>query len=232
MLHDFARNERVDEDKLSCLENVSSELFSNNVILRERFMQLQTVSYLGNACHNDDLYSLASENPWLKKLALLCLSYNITVEEGMEKTAVDIYNRIKQQLNLKGVETGLKQYGSGEEAETEEYKGSIVFCVDEGVKGPNQERQMCEILKVINSFLNTVGGTLYIGVNNFGLGVGVEDDLRSSLYYGDKDKYLRTITDAVSLKWGNVVATACIDSIGFDNDNKDKDVVVLTYSHP
>ena len=85
---------------------------------------------------------------------------------------------------------------------------------------------------MINSFLNTVGGTLYIGVNNFGLGVGVEDDLRSSLYYGDKDKYLRTITDAVSLKWGNVVATACIDSIVFDNDNKDKDVVVLTYSHP
>ena len=142
MLHDFARNERVDEDKLSCLENVSSELFSNNVILRERFMQLQTVSYLGNACHNDDLYRLASENPWPKKLALLCLSYNITVEEGMEKTAVDIYNRIKQQLNLKGFETGLKQYGSGEETETEEYKGSIVFCVDEGVKGPNQERQM------------------------------------------------------------------------------------------
>ena len=227
MLHDFARNERVDKDKLSSLENVNSELFSNNVILRERFMQLQTVSYLGNACHNDDLYRLASENPWLKKLALLCLSYNITLEEGMEKTAVDIYNRIKRQLNLKGFETGLKQYGSGEETETEEYKSSIVFCADEGVKGPNQERQMCEILKVINSFLNTVGGTLYIGVNNFGLGVGVEDDLRSSLYYGDKDKYLRTITDAVSLKWGNGVATACIDSIGFDNDNKDKDVVVV-----
>ena len=41
---------------------------------------------------------------------------------------------------------------------------------------------MNEIMKVINSFLNTVGGTLYIGVNNFGLGVGVEEDLNTPLY--------------------------------------------------
>ena len=227
MLHDFARNERVDEDKLSSLENVNSELFSNNVILRERFMQLQTVSYLGHACHNDDLYRLATENPWLSKLALMCLSYNIISEEGMESTAVDIYNRIKRQLNLKGFETGLKLYGSGRETETEEYKSSIVFCAGEGVNRPNRDKQMCEILKVINSFINTVGGTLYIGVNNYGLGVGVEEDLRSPLYYGDKDKYLLTITDAVSVKWGNGIATSCIESIGFDNDNHDKDVVIV-----
>ena len=48
MLHDFAKNEKVDEERLSNLENANSELFSNNVLMRERFMQLQTVSYLGN----------------------------------------------------------------------------------------------------------------------------------------------------------------------------------------
>lgn len=227
MLHEFAKNGKVDEEKLSKLEDVNSELFSNNVILKERFMQLQTVSYLGNSIHNDDLYKLASDNPWLKNLALLCLAYNITQADGMEKTATNIHNRIKQQLNLKGFETGLKQYGIGEETIDEEYKSSIVFCADEESKGPNQERQMNEIMKVINSFLNTKGGTLYIGVNNYGLGIGVEEDLKSPLYYGDKDKYLRTITDAVSLKWGNAVATSFIESIGFDYDNEDKDVAIV-----
>lgn len=227
MLHDFANNGKVDEDKLGKLENVNSELYSNNVILKERFMQLQTVSYLGNPTHNDDLYKLAVDNPWLKDLALLCLAYNITQADGMEKTATNIHNRIKQQLNLKGFETGLKQYGTGEETISEEYKSSIVYCADEESKGPNQERQMNEIMKVINSFLNTVGGTLYIGVNNFGLGKGVEDDLKSPPYYGDKDKYLRTITDAVSMKWGNAIATSYIDSIGFDNENEDKDIVIV-----
>ena len=144
----------------------------------------------------------------------------------MEKTAVNIHNRIKQQLNLKGFESGLKQYGTGEEGIDEEYKSSIVFPADEQSKGPNQEKQMNEIMKVINSFLNTVGGTLYIGVNNFGLGVGVEEDLNTPLYYGDKDKYLLTISNAVSLKWGNKIATY-IESIAFDAENKDKDVVVV-----
>ncbi len=226
MLHEFAKNEKVDEERLSNLENANSELFSNNVLMRERFMQLQTVSYLGNPSHNDDLYKLASDNPWLKNLALLCLAYNITQQDGMEKTAVNIHNRIKQQLNLKGFESGLKQYGTGEEGIDEEYKSSIVFPTDEQSKGPNQEKQMNEIMKVINSFLNTVGGTLYIGVNNFGLGVGVEEDLNTPLYYGDKDKYLLTISNAVSLKWGNKIATY-IESIAFDADNKDKDVVVV-----
>jgi hypothetical protein len=226
MLHDFAKNEKVDEEKLSNLENANSDLFSNNVLMRERFMQLQTVSYLGNPSHNDDLYKLAVDNPSLKKLALLCLAYNITQQDGMEKTAINIHNRIKQQLNLKGFESGLKQYGTGEEGVDEEYKSSIVFPPDEQSKGPNQEKQMNEIMKVINSFLNTVGGTLYIGVNNFGLGVGVEEDLNSPVYFGDKDKYLLTISNAVSLKWGNIVATY-IESIAFDSENKDKDVVVV-----
>lgn len=225
MLHDFAKNEKVDEEKLSNLENSNSELFSNNILMRERFMQLQTVSYLGNPSHNDDLYKMSVENLWLKDLALLCLAYNITKQDRMEKTAINIHNRIKMLLNLKGFETGLKQYGTGGEGIAEEYKSSIVFPAGEESIGPNLEKQMNVIMKVINSFLNTVGGTLYIGVNNFGLGVGVEEDLNSSLFYGDKDKYLLTINNAVASKWGNFIAShvGCL----FDSENKDKDIVVV-----
>ena len=70
---------------------------------------------------------------------------------------MDIHNRIKQQLNLKGFETGLKLYGTGEETTDTEYKTSIVFPAGSKTSTPNPEKQMEEILKVIDSFLNTAG---------------------------------------------------------------------------
>jgi hypothetical protein len=86
---------------------------------------------------------------------------------------------------------------------------------------------MDEILKVINSFMNTAGGTLYVGVNDYGLGTGVEEDLNSSVYLGDRDKYLRTIPDAMCFKWGNSLAATYIEDICFDAANTDKDVLVV-----
>ncbi len=227
MLHYFARNSKVDEDKLEQLENVNSELFSNNVILRDRFMQLQAVSFLDKPEHNAELFELTKGSQTISELASLVLAYNITKASKMESTATDIHNRIKQQLNLKGFETGLKLYGTGEETTDTEYKTSIVFPAGGKTSTPNPEKQMEEILKVIDSFLNTAGGTLYVGVNNYGLGTGVEEDLNTNIYYGDKDKYLRAIPDAMSLKWGNSLAATYIEDIRFDDANNDKDILIV-----
>jgi hypothetical protein len=226
MLHYFARNSKVEEEKLEQLENVNAELFSNNVILRDRFLQLQAVSFLDRPEHNEDLFEVAKNNPSLKELASLVLAYNITKESKMESTATDIHNRIKQQLNLKGFETGLKLYGTGEETIDTEYKTSLVFPAGKSFTA-NPDKQMEEIMKVVNSFLNTIGGTLYVGVNDYGLGTGVEEDLNYTLYHGDKDKYLRAIPDAMSLKWGNSLSTTYIEDIRFDTSNHDKDILMV-----
>ena len=227
MLHDFAQNSKVDEEKLTQLENANSELFSNNVVLKERFMQLQIVSYIGREEHNADLFNLANYNPSLKNLASLVLAYNVTRANNMESSATNIHNKIIQLLHLKGYETGLKKYGSGEETEELEYKTSFIFHAEDSSNKPNPEKQKDEILKVINSFLNTRGGTLFIGVNNFGYGVGVEEDLNSSLYEGDKDKYVRSVVDAVANEWGNNIATTYIKRIVFDEENTEKSVLVI-----
>ena len=227
MLHDFAQNSKVDEGKLTQLANANAELFSNNIVLRDRFMQLQTVSFIGREEHNMDLVNLANTNPSLKNLASLVLAYNITKANSLESSATNIHNKIIQLLNLKGYETGLKLYGTGEETEETEYKTSFVFAADDNSGLPNPEKQKDEILKVIDSFFNTRGGTLYIGVNNFGYGVGVEEDLNTSLYYGDKEKYVRSIVDAVALEWNNSIATTYIKRICFDEDNTDKDVLIM-----
>lgn len=80
------------------------------------------------------------------------------------------------------------------------------------------QEQMKVILSVIDSFLNTDGGTLYIGVNDSGMGVGLQSDLAYFEFNGDKDKYARTITDAVVGAFGKVVATHV--DVRFDPDNE------------
>ena len=227
MLHYFARNSKVDEDKLEQLENVNSELFANNEILRDRFVQLQAVSFMNKPEHNADLFELTKGSPSISELASLVLAYNITKSSQMESTATDIHNRIKQQLNLNGFETGLKLYGSGQETTDTEYKTSLVFPAGSKKVKENPEKQMEEILKVINSFMNTAGGTLYVGVNDYGLGTGVEDDLNSTVYHGDRDKYQRAIPDAMCAKWGNSLAATYIEDISFDAANTDKDILVV-----
>lgn len=232
MLHYFAINEQLDESKVEELANVNAELFSNNSILKERFYQLQTISFLGKAEHNDELYSLIKNNPYLKSLASLVLAYNITKSNKMQTVANDIHNRIKQELNLKGFESGLKIYGPGHEDEYTEYKTSIIHHAEDPINVVNKDKQMDEILKVIASFLNTSGGKLYIGVNDCGAGIGIENDLDNPLFYGNKDKYMRSIIDAVSLRWSNNITTY-IENIGFDSDNTDKNVLIVSIKpHP
>lgn len=226
LLHDFAIHNTVDAERVDELGNVNPELFNGNGPLKERFMQLQTISYLDKPDRNPDLFDLAQSNSALAPLASLCLAYNITKEARMIKASEDIHNRIKGCLNLKGYESGLKKYGKHDHEDGNvEFKTSIVYSADKDSKGPDPERQMKEILRVINAFLNSYGGTLYIGVNDAGLGVGLEEDLE---YYKDnKDKYIRDIMDAVAMTWGNPVLAAYIESVAFDEDNKDKDVVAV-----
>lgn len=223
MLHYFAINGRIDEVELQHLENVNAELFSSNVLLRERLAQLQTISMLGKPECNDQLYLKSKENEGVRHLAQLVLAYNITKSSEMESAARDIYNRVIRQLNLNGYETGLKMYGTGVENEEVEYKESTLYAPKEGLK---PEKQMNEILAVINSFMNTNGGTLYVGVNNSGLGVGLEEDLQTEPFFGDKDKYKNRIINEVAKKWQNV-GTTYIEHIDYDAENAEKDVLII-----
>lgn len=91
---------------------------------------------------------------------------------------------------------------------------------------PDFQRQKHTILKVIASFLNSDGGTLYLGVNDSGAGVGLYDDLCYEEFNGDRDKYQRYVLDSVALQWGNNVSSYV--SADWDRDNTDgKDVLIV-----
>lgn len=225
MLHDFAINDKVDEQSLAQLESMNADLFSSNVVLRNRFRQLQIVSFIGKPEYNQELWDASRDSDSsISELASLVLSYNFMTSTNMDSQATDIHNRIKQTLRLKGYESGLKMYGTGIEDKTTEYKTSIVYLADKSCDIPNMQEQMKVILSVIDSFLNTDGGTLYIGVNDTGMGVGIEGDLSYFEFNGDKDKYARTITDAVVYAFGKVVATHV--DVKFDPDG-DKPVCIV-----
>lgn len=217
MLHDFAVNDRVDEEKLQQLEKDNGELFRNNVQMYRRFYQLKLVSSINNHEKNEVLLKtyMFDNDKGLRDLASLVLAHNLLEEQGLYAQAADTHAYIKQQLRLKTKDTTLKHYGV--ENTVTEFKTSLVYPADNGMVA-NPDLQMQVILRVVASMLNSQGGTLYIGVNDCGYGVGVDEDLRYTEFNGDRDKYIRYITDAVRNRFGKVPAMNI--SVCFDADNK------------
>ena len=226
LLHDFAINDVVNQERLENMERVNADIFKNNATLHSKLLQLQTVSYMGKPEREAELFeTYASQGGLVRDIASLVIAYNMVRRNNMTNLCIDLQNRIKQTLRLKGYESNLKIYGSGVEDAKTEYKTSIVFPPDENMRA-NMPRQMRNIMRVVASFLNTNGGTLYIGVNDSGAGVGVEDDLTYPAFHGDKDKYQRAVTDAVVKEWGKLAATFV--DVAFDHGNEQKDILVIS----
>ncbi len=229
MLYDFAVNDTVDAAQLDRLQNEDAALFADDTPMREKLQQLRIISFMGYQQHDDELQRLRAATQGLtREMASLAMAYNILRENNMEPQANDILNRIKNALRLNGYESHLKTYGNGIESQTVEFKTSIVYPPDND-SFPDMRKQMNTILTVIAAFLNTDGGTLYIGANDSGAGVGVYDDLCYPEFHGDKDKYQRTVLDGVALAWGNSVASYV--SVVWDTDPANaKDVLVVSVS--
>ena len=95
----------------------------------------------------------------------------------------------------------------GAEGQCVEWKSSIAFVA--GQITPDIDRQLGVILKIIASFQNSKGGTLFIGVNDNGLVSGIHQDFQylntgSDEYQYNKYQYNTTL-DAYQLKIHNAV---------------------------
>ena len=98
----------------------------------------------------------------------------------------------------------------GEESDKVEFKSTIVYPAR--ATGADIDTQMRVILRTIAGFMNAQGGTLYIGVNDNGDAVGIEQDygmLNSSdkdkyTYQANKDGYENKLRSAMNLHLGPV----------------------------
>ena len=207
LLYDFAVNDHIDSERLDTLQNTSPDLFGADTSMSEKFHQLRIVSYLGIRGHDDELWRCRSmEQGTTQKLASLVMTYNILKENNMDRQANDVFNRIKDNLNLKGYESNLDTYGLGIETDKVEYKESLVYPSGNHMR-PELRLRTDNVLQAIASFLNAYGGTVYIGANNSGAGVGVESDLEYKEFNGDRDKYQRYILDQCAIRFGNYATT-------------------------
>ena len=205
-LNEFEVNNCNDEEQLNRFYNDHNEFFSNYPSLYTGFRQLEFLSYLGQPENNAILWGAQNTetSELLRKIAKLVLSYNFLMAEGLEKEADEAQQRVKSLLNLKNRHSNLKDYGK--EGQTKEFKTSILFPP----ASANPRPQMETILRVINSFLNTSdGGTLYVGVNDQGMGEGVENDLKDPRFFNDKDKYERYLLDNVRRYLGPYADRCC-----------------------
>lgn len=220
LLKHFETNGRVDWNEMSEYEQMGDNV-QNYQGLYTQYLQLQTVSYLSEASHNEDLWnlSLSASEPLLKQLSKLVLAYNLMGEFKLQQAQIQIHKKINALLNIQERQSSLMTFG--EEDLHTEFKTSIVYPAGNSMR-EDIERQTWVILHVVCGFLNAEGGRLYLGVNNEGMGIGLQSDAASSMFKNKnfRDSYERYIIDNISWKMGNdmllLIKTEWIDAKGRD----------------
>ena len=206
LIHQFTLNGAIDNESLKKQGMDKEGMLKNYPLLQVRLTELKVISGLGNKRENDFLWETlrTAENEQIISLARLVLSYNLLDGFDMQAEKEEIRRRISSTLNMH-IDLP-RQYNFGTEDQQREFKTSIVFPPDNGMQ-PDPAKQTRNILKVICGFLNTIGGTLYLGVNNEGVAAGLCEDLR--YFDNSKDKFDLYVRNQIKESLG-LVANSCI----------------------
>lgn len=143
---------------------------------------------------------ILSENDALViKLARILQSYNRIKDIVPEKTLSDLKQELIKELSLDSeTQSSLdedEEENLGMEDKTKEFKSSFIFPADKSQHmSANMKMQSRNVFKGICAFLNSmIGGTLYLGVDDRGYVIGLENDLDQ--IKGSLDSYIRLIQD-------------------------------------
>lgn len=138
-------------------------------------------------------------NPVVSELARYFSIIRFLRENDTELQEV-IYKSINLLLGFKEPERVKKAYIPvyfGHEGIEKEFKTSAFVHANK-----NAEEEQCVVLaRVIASFMNTDGGTLYIGVNDKGYLVGLDEELKFAR--NDSDVYLRKVNRNIISQLGD-----------------------------
>ncbi|MDE6098106.1 MAG: ATP-binding protein, partial [Muribaculaceae bacterium] len=229
---DFADNRMVN---IGTLEKYRP-LIKPGSLAERIFRRMELVSWLGNPERNQDLWeqSQRPDSELEGKFARMVLSYNMLVASSLQEN--DYARRIKDDisalLKVNNERISLKYYGC--ESQYTEFKSSLVFCANDGIKrSPEEElrRQHHEIMHIIAGFMNTTGGKLYIGVNDQHFERGLDEDFKVlRLPYSPDllkrmDELLNYLTLRVNACFGP--ATATLVNIAVDEEST-KGVLIVT----
>jgi len=175
----YAKNKQIFRDDI---ERVKA-LAPDNALVERMAAKLEIVSCLGHGEYNEWLWAITSDpkaSASDKELAQMALSHNLLYDIDFDSPAASaIKESIAKALNVYSEARNLKYYGS--ESQYLEFKSSLVYPAQKGKSGismADPDKQEHEILHIIASFMNTTGGTLYIGVNDDHYERGLEEDFK------------------------------------------------------
>lgn len=187
ILHYFAINGKIDNEQLEEFEANDRSRFDNRSELYRRYLQLKIVSYKGQPQMRGEIWRhMADEDEDIRNLATNVMAYNLIVGDASASALGEIEDRINNILHVNSRKSTLHSFGS--ENKTTEFKSSLIFPPNNHMRA-NPDVQTIEIMKELCALLNADGGTLYLGVNDFGMGVGIENDLAYRDFAGSEDKY-------------------------------------------
>ncbi|MCM1337334.1 MAG: ATP-binding protein [Candidatus Amulumruptor caecigallinarius] len=140
----------------------------------------------------------------LNKMARLAIAYNALggLEFGDEQFQLrsGLYTLAGLEYTNRG-QTDAVTVADGED-QTTEFKSSLIYPADNKMKA-DEKKQVKEIMQIVCGFLNSrLGGTLYIGADNFGQPVGLERDF-AYLSGGRHDYDMQLVKDKFELLFRN-----------------------------
>lgn len=228
VLQYFVVNKKL-EDKWD--DNLDTDLIEGTPVLANLLRKIRLISYLNTdepltEQQTQQLMLNVSDTTKeaLAPLSRLVLSYRMLAESGMSDQLDAILQQIRQLLNINTEEKPLKFYF--DETQYTEFKSSYVFQAKSRNKAKHSytDSQETEIMQVICGFLNTTGGTLYIGVNDNGYECGLDNDLR--MLKKSLDKLVVEIDNKVRTRLGSNAGNYV--QIERDTEAKSHDVLAVT----
>lgn len=154
---------------------------------------------------SDTIHSFKDNLPILSRLAQLVQTANAMQGTLSEATLNVIRREIIKTLSIETEnDADLEADGGiflGIESGTLEFKTSMVYPSNNHMQ-PDEYAQNLNVLKGVCAFLNsTTGGTLYLGVNDQGMVVGIDNDMKY-LKYHTIDSYMRYVQDTAKKHFG------------------------------
>lgn len=182
---------------------------------KKLIQQVSIVTCIGNSAQNPSLWSILQESvdEEVLVLAQLVLAYNmlegVELKNGQREELIEkINDRLGIRINVP------KTVMVGYEGQNLEFKTSIVYPPSKtGRIRVALESQTLEILRELCGFMNAEGGTLMLGVNDYGRISGLEQDLAYKEFAGSRDRYCRYIRDSIRTEMGELAESLVTETM-------------------
>ena len=186
MLEFYSINHRLDKEHREKIDAYRASSTVADGHLRENIGVLYVLSCFDRIdCESGLLESThKGESPLVCQLAAIVMAARLLSRDNFSQTHEEIIRHINELLHISGRE---ERKSIGREDICTEFKTSIVYPPENHMED-NITQQTSNILRVLSAFYNTKGGTLYIGVNDHGIPVGISNDLNYKKFSNLKGK--------------------------------------------